>query len=324
MCCSLVRHCPPLLLIVIIIVSVPATYGQDSNRIDPVHVVLLAGQSNMAGKGSFSDLSESDQQRVDAVASRVTISINGSPARPLGSLQKKQLKNKAGQQANEKKTGKQSEAKLPKGKVPVPVDRFGPEMFIGVTLAEAHPDQEFLFVKYSRGGTSLYGAWSPQWSLEKSKAVEKGNAKQQAKLYADHVDAIQTNLAVLKTQGRPFKVIGMAWMQGENDAAYEVSALSYQSNLKKLIAAYRTEFHLPELPFVCGQINSNYGKFPAGPDMVRAAFVAVADADPKVAVIRTSKERPPTDFPKVDGAHYNAEGQKRLGTAMARALMEME
>lgn len=263
---------------------------------DTVHVVLLGGQSNMVGAGDFDDLSDEDKQRVKEASARVQLSQNGGPVEPLSYFQNK-------------KTGKK---------------RFGPEMFIGVTLAEANPDQEYLFIKTARGGTSLYGAWNPEWSAQKALEVEKGNLKQTTKYYSEHLAAIKENLAKLKKENKPYKIIGMAWMQGENDAAREVSARSYEQNLKKLIAAYRSEFDVPELPFVCGQINSLYGDFPEGPEMVRKAFVDVAQADPKVEVIRTMAERPPTDFPKGDGAHYNAEGQKRLGTAMAKALMEMQ
>ncbi len=298
-------------------------HGDDTQT---VHVILLAGQSNMAGKGSFSELSAEDQKRVEAVAPRVMLSINGKPAQPLGVEQTKPRKTKAAptdSSAKKKEGATDAASAKAQNKVPVPLDRFGPEMFIAVTLAEANPERNYLLVKYSMGGTALYGAWNPQWSLEKSKAVEKTERKQNAKLYQQHVDAINENLSKLKSQGRQYKIIGVAWMQGENDAALEVSAISYEANLKKLVAAYRSDFELPELPFVCGQINSQYGTFDAGPDTVRAAFVAVAEADPRVEVIRTMKERPPTDFPKVDGAHYNAEGQKRLGTAMGRALMKL-
>ena len=128
---------------------------------------------------------------------------------------------------------------------------------------------------------------------------------------------IGKELARLHAEGKPYRIIGMAWMQGENDAANELSARSYKANLKKLIAAYRADFNRPDMPFVAGQINSLYGDFPEGPAMVRQAFVDVAQADPRVAVIKTKPQPPWDDFPKHDDqVHYNHEGQKRLGTAM--------
>lgn len=254
----------------------------------------------MAGAGNYNALSDADKARIKAVSSCVLLSRNGEAPIPLTyTISKGHLK----------KNGY--------------AESFGPEMFIGVTLAEANPEQEYLFIKYSMGGTSLYGAWNPEWTQEKAQAVEKGEAKQARKLYSEHIAAIKENLTALEKAGKSYEIIGMVWMQGENDAAREISARSYEANLTTLIASYRAEFNVPEMPVVCGQINSAYGSFPEGPDMVRTAFVDVADSDPNVAVIRTMKERPPMDFPKVDGAHYNQEGQKRLGTAMGQALLCM-
>lgn len=263
---------------------------------ETVHVVLLGGQSNMVGVANYDDLSDEDKKRVNAVSARVQISRDGRSAASLSYVNSK------------------GDAKK----------RFGPELFIGVTLAEANPKQEYLFIKTARGGTSLYGAWNPDWSAKKAMEVEKGTEKQTKKYYNLHLAAIRDNLEKLERKNRPYRIIGMAWMQGENDAAREVSARRYEANLKKLIAGYRRELDIHDLPFVCVQINSVYGDFPAGPKMVRKAFVNVAEADPKVEVIRTMAERPATDFPKVDGTHYNAEGQKRLGIAMAKALLGMQ
>ncbi len=77
------------------------------------------------------------------------------------------------------------------------------------------------------------------------KLLKKGERKQNLKLYPNHVQAIKTNLAELESQDTPYEVIGTARMQGENDAAKEISAVSYGSNLKKLVAAYRIEFEFP-------------------------------------------------------------------------------
>ena len=266
----------------------------------PVHVVLLAGQSNMAGSGSYMALSETDQARAVAASSQVRISRNGSPAVPLS------------YETSQYQLEKRGFAEI-----------FGPELFLGITLTEANPEQDYLFVKVSQGGTALYGAWNPEWAAEKADAVETKEFKKKLKLYEKHLRAIHENLAGLEAQDRNYEIIGMVWMQGENDAAQEVSARSYEQNLKKLIAGYRTTYNVPDMPFVCGQINSRYGDFDEGPSLVRQAFVDVAEADKHVEVIRTVPEPPWTDFPKHDDqVHYNAEGQKRLGTAMAQALLK--
>jgi len=283
------------LLLVLLAFNVNNCFAQKQ-----VQVVLLGGQSNMGGHGNYELLSKADKARIVSASKHVLVSSNGKTAIPLAPSYSKYELDKRGFAYN-----------------------FGPEMFIGVTLAEANPDQEYLFIKFSHGGTSLYGAWNPEWNINKAKAVEEGDYKQHLQLYNMHIASIKEQLAKLKEQGKSYKIIGMIWMQGENDAANEVSARSYEKNLKKLISSYRTEFNEAQMPFVCGQINSRYGDFTDGPDIVRKAFLNVEASDKKVKVIRTKAQPPWTDYPKhEDQVHYNFQGQKKLGVAMANALLE--
>jgi hypothetical protein len=264
-------------------------------------VVLLSGQSNMAGAGNYETLDESIKERIKKVSNRVLVSYSiEKPPVPLSYYD-----NKPSEKYNF-------------------TQRFGPELLIGLTLAEAYPNQEYLLIKESRGGTSLYGAWNPNWSEEKSKEIEKGEDKQEAKLFLKHCNNIKKNLEKLTAEGKSHQIIGMVWMQGENDAASEVSARSYKENLKTLIASYRNEFNLKHMPFIAGQINSSYGDFPEGPDMVRQAFVDVANEDKYVDVIKTSTDTSWSDYPKHEGVHYNTEGQRRLGIAFAEALLKLQ
>ncbi|WP_117883673.1 sialate O-acetylesterase [Aureibaculum luteum] len=263
-----------------------------------VHVVLLAGQSNMQGAGNFDNLNASEIERIEKVSSRVSLSFNGGKVEPLSYYDNK-----------------------PSEKYEF-TKRFGPEIFIGLTLAENNPNQEFLLIKRSQGGTALYGAWNPNWTAEKAKAVEK-EKKQKIQLYNLHIQDIKENLKALETQNKTYKIIGLAWMQGENDAAKEISATTYEENLKILIKSYRDEFGIINMPFVIGQINSRYGKYKAkGPAMVRKAMEDVANSDKNVDIVKTTTDTSWSDYPKhMDNVHYNAEGQKRLGKAFGEKLI---
>jgi hypothetical protein len=264
-----------------------------------VHVVLLAGQSNMAGVGNFDELDEATKNRIEKVAERVSLSVDGKTAIPLSFVFSQYQKDKRGF-----------------GNV------FGPELFLGLTLAEENPTQEYLFVKTAQGGTALYGAWNPEWTAEKAMAVEAEGFKRNLKLYNLHQSHIKQSLQLLTDAGKSYKIIGMCWMQGENDAAKEVSARAYGENLVKLIKGYRKVFNLPNMPFVLGQINSTYGRFPEGPEMVRKAMLKVADGDSKVSCIKTSTDTSWSDYPKYsDNVHYNTEGQSRLGRDFAKELL---
>jgi len=269
---------------------------------DIVKVVLLGGQSNMAGAGNYNNLSDKDKARIQKASENVSLVINGKSPVPLSYTTKK---------VSEKYNF---------------AERFGPELFLGVVLSEQYPNQKFLFIKRSQGGTALYGAWNPNWSAEKAKAVEKKGIKWELKLYELHQQDIKTNLDKLKANGQAYEIMGMAWFQGENDAAKEVAARSYEENLKILIERYRRDLNISEMPFVMAQINSSYGKFrKEGPGIVRNAMETVANNDKKVDVIKTSMERSWSDYPKhSDNVHYNEVGQKRFGEAFAERLMKLQ
>ncbi len=268
---------------------------------DKVKVVLLAGQSNMAGSGNYDELSDSIQARIMEIAPRIMLS------------QKRKFEPLSYYLAPAK-SKKYNFEKF-----------FGPELFIGLSLADAYPESEILLIKTSMGGTALYGAWNPNWSAEKAQMVEKEGEKQKAKLFNEHITLVNENLDRLISEGKSYDIIGIAWMQGENDAAKEVSALSYEVNLKTLIQAYRDNFSLPELPFVFGQINSTYGRFKDGPRIVREGMAEVAKSTSNCIMLPTSTDRSWTDYPKhIDNTHYNTEGQKRLGIAFGEAIIQLK
>lgn len=291
-----------ILLLAAFLVLSTSLIGQNKQNTQTVHVILLAGQSNMAGAGNFNELSKKTKKRIQKAGKRIKVSYSGKSATPLSYFIKADPKNKYG--FNE---------------------AFGPELFLGLELAKKNPKQEYLFIKRAHGGTALHGAWNPDWSAEKAQAVEKKGPKQALKLYDSHLNDIKKNLETLEEAGKTYEIIGLLWMQGENDAAKEVAALNYEENLKNLISHYRQAFNLPEMPFVMGQINSSYGRFKDGPAVVRQAMVDVAEADNKVEVIRTSMDRSWSDFPKhTDNVHYNTEGQLRLGKTFANRLMKLQ
>ncbi|MGJ8744017.1 sialate O-acetylesterase [Polaribacter sp.] len=283
-------------IILLFILFSCTTISQENNE---VQVVLLAGQSNMAGAGNFDDLDDAIKKRIDKVSDRVFVSQSNTAQTPLS-----YYKNKPSEKYKFKK-------------------RFGPELLIGLTLAEKYPKKEFLLIKHAKGGTALYGAWNPDWTLEKAKEIEKGEKKQSWNLVQQYFNFINENLTILKEKGKSYKIIGMTWMQGENDAILEVAANSYAQNLKKLILKYRTTFNEKNMPFVFGQINSRYG-VKDGAKTVRAQMEKVPEMLPHVSLIKTATDTSWSDFPKnSDNVHYNAEGQKRLGIAFAKELIKL-
>jgi iduronate 2-sulfatase len=103
-------------------------------------VYLLAGQSNMDGRGIAAELSE--EQRVPAEKTIIFYrnpphaSDGWQPLAPGFSIP-------------------------PKHKGGIPSTTFGPEIGFASALSEALPDKRFALIKGSRGGTSLRADWNP-------------------------------------------------------------------------------------------------------------------------------------------------------------------
>jgi hypothetical protein len=261
-------------------------------------VILMAGQSNMAGAGNYDELEESIKKRIEKISTRVSLVFNGKVVSPLS-----YYKNKPSKKYNFTK-------------------RFGPELLLGLTLAEKNPTKKYVIIKRSQGGTALYGAWNPNWTQEKAKAIE-AKKKQNMKLFSMHLEDIHQNLKQLKEKGETYNITGFVWMQGENDAILKKAAISYSENLKALITKYRTTFHKKEMPFIFGQINSRYG-IKNGAKMVREQMEIASSKIENSSLIKTSTDETWSDFPKhTDNVHYNTEGQKRLGIAFAKELMKL-
>ena len=261
-----------------------------------INVVLLAGQSNMEGAGNYDELSQAIKNRITATKNRVQYALRDEEAGPLTYKTSDYHKKKYGAYKT-----------------------FGPEMLIGLTLAEAYPNKRFLLLKTAYGGTSLYGAWNPYWTKANAIKAEKGY-KENLPLFSMFSENINKQLTLLDNQKQPYKIIGMLWLQGENDASKEFSAIGYQQNLTDLIKELRHKFNFK--PFVIGQINSTYGKFKQGPEIVRNAMQVIADEDVNVDIVNTSINSNWLDYPKHDYVHYNTEGQVRLGKEFAKMLMK--
>ena len=265
-----------------------------------IQIVLLAGQSNMAGRANYDDLDASLKERIEKVKSRVFLSTS--------------------RENSESNTTDNAKEKNSFGLT----KSFGPEVFIGLTLAEKYPSKRFLLIKKAFGGTSLYGAWNANWTQEKADESEFDETRKKLQLYKSFIDLVNFNLFKLKAEGKSYKIWGMCWMQGETDTNRALTAQSYEANLKTLITSCRKEFNCAEMPFIIGQINCLGRKYSQGPAEVRIAMVNIAGADLTVGIVKTATDKSWADFPKNDdNLHYNAIGQQRLGIAFANELIEI-
>ena len=143
----------------------------------------------------------------------------------------------------------------------------------------------------AHGGTSME-QWNP------SKKEQGGNS-----LYG-------SMLRQVKLAGG--KVRGMLWYQGESDAmggAWRV----FPKVFSDFIAAVRSDFGQPELPFYYVQIGRFvHGADPKGWNVVQDAQRVLVDRVPNTAVVSV------IDLELDDGIHVGTQGLKRAGERLAR------
>jgi hypothetical protein len=187
---------------------------------------------------------------------------------------------------------------------------FGPELFFGVELVKNYPKQDYLFIKRSQGGTSLYGAWNPNWSFEKASFFNEQN---KPKLYQDFIDLVDAELAELHPDS--YEIVGMLWVQGETDSNTSngsVAANTYHLNLENLINSVRGHYDIPDLPFLILGVGSK---------KVQKAMVQVSNKLTNVSYIERSQDVNRSNYTPIythkwNGkpvGHYNYEGMKKMG-----------
>jgi len=177
---------------------------------------------------------------------------------------------------------------------------FGPEITFGRDIVDAQPGESVVFVKYSVSGTSLWNDWRATDGVE----------------YTNFMNAVDNALLSISEP----EIIGMIWMQGESDAYSPHSTLeyaqNYEQNLTDFIQHIRTDFDVPDLPFVIGQISQSPVWVWAG--IVRQAQLNVSQTVPNTTLVITDELGL-----KADGMHYDANGTVTLGTHFANAAKNL-
>jgi len=212
------------------------------------HLYLLAGQSNMDGRGKNSDLTK-EQAR----PSKGAIIFYNNPPHASDGWQPLEP----------------GYSIAPKYKGGLPSKTFGPELGFVAALTKAQTDQKIALIKGSKGGTNLRKDWAPG---------EKGKPETQGPRYRFFIEAITKAKAALEKEGHSFQLKGLIWHQGESDS--KTNSETHQKRLAELMARLRSDLNAPNLPFVLGEVFDN-GKR----DKVRTAIQDAAKADPACGLV---------------------------------------
>jgi iduronate 2-sulfatase len=188
---------------------------------DTYDVYILAGQSNMDGRGSVSSLSGTL-----ATPQTGQLIYYANPGDGDATVKSNGWQTLAPGFSVSPGTSRSSA--LPNG-------TFGPEIGFVDTLTQANPSgNPVAIIKVARGGTNLNSDWSPTGFMYQALLTE--------------VDAA---MQALGTGGDTGAIRGMLWHQGESDSA---DLDHYQDNLETLIGDVRTLVADPLLPFVIGEL----------------------------------------------------------------------
>lgn len=240
---------------------------KNSPSLIPLKVILMAGQSNMVGRGLNTDLATLAPE-LQLPQTDVQIFHNGS----WSDLQ----------------PGFGSAA-----------DKYGPELAFGRFMADALPDDNIALIKVASGGTDLANDWNPDTP---------------GFMWTRLVNAVDSALATIDTTVYAPQIVGMAWMQGGRDSIDLNMALAYEQNLTNFIAAVRTEFGVPNLPFVIGQIPYDDELYDV--PIVKEAQLNVWLNVPNTGLIFTS------DISMgPDGIHWDSAGTLEIGERFATEML---
>ena len=245
----------------------------------PVKVYILAGQSNMDGRGKKSDL-VGDLARWAKPQADVAIAYSNS--------------NRRGPFATDGFVPLEPGFSVPPGtkQAKLPGATFGPEVSFGRAIADANSDVRTVLIKFSEGGTSLHGDWMPE-------------AKNS--LYPQFLAFVQKSL---KSLGGDAKIEAMVWHQGESDASLKEG--EYQKLLTAFIAQIRKDLASPDLPFVIGEVYDN-----AKRDRIRAGQRATAASVDNVYFAPADKLQTSDGGTHFDAASQIEMGQ-RLAAALMK------
>jgi len=291
----------------------------------PVKVFILAGQSNMQGQGV---VAMDDPRDYNGGKGNLEYVMANSPLAPMY----KHLKDAKGKWVVRDdvwvryKTERQG---LLTGGLTIGYTGYGgkshigPELQIGHILGDAIENQ-VLLIKTAWGGKSLHTDFRPPSS-----------GGQVGPYYTRMLQEVQEALNDLERnfpndQSDTYELAGFIWLQGWNDMFDPEGLNDYENNLVNLIKDIRTEWHMPNLPVVIGELGN--GGPDAGKNMlaIRKAQAAAA-AHPEFKgtvtfVSTTDFARPAKNSPNTGHGHHwfgNSESYFLIGNALGEGMVDL-
>jgi hypothetical protein len=275
----------PLSFTVLIFLLIPGGCGGSNSTSPPERLIfVLAGQSNMSGRGALPDYPEPTDQRILVFGNDYQIKTASEPIDdPAGQIDTVSLDSGAS---------------------------YGPAMIFARTvlnrLANAY---EIILIPCAKGNTSIL-----DWQKKQGRDT----------LYGSCMNRVSECMQQCRSAGmEPCRLAGILFFQGETDAAdplQEPAASPSPHRWAELFSTFvfdmRNDLGMPGLPVIFAQIGSTtnaslYINWQEVQD--QQASVAI----PNCAMITTS------DLALMDAVHFTTDSYKTIGARYADALIQM-
>ena len=222
-------------------------------------------------------------------------------------------------------------------------DRIGPELEFGMVVGD-HFQEQVLLIKAAWGGRSLGRDFLPPSAKQPSDdelraAVDKENENNRknkkpevtldevkeryGRTYREMMKEVTTTLAELGKrfpgyQDQGYEIAGFVWFQGWNDLINPQYADAYAANLEALIRDVRKDLKAPNLPVVIGQNGQNgFKKAEGGMAKVKeaqAAMERVPDFKGNVKTVATDVFWDPDADKLIDNWQQHKEAWEKVGS----------
>jgi hypothetical protein len=312
-------------LVAFALAGLPMRVWADQPGKNPVKVFILAGQSNMEGKGTIKHLEQVVSENPEAYGN---LKSNGKWVE-RNDVWIDYLGNR----------GRRKKGKLTIG-YGSPDDRIGPELGFGNLVGDAIEDP-VLIIKYAVGGRAIAMEFRPPSSgpidpstipnkLQQEIESGKRDPGHEYRKMMAHIKNVMDNLAESMPgyNGGPVELAGFVWFQGWNDQ-YNGFEKHYQMNMANFIRDVRKELKSPNLPFVIGGMGQGGDRPMYKSAIIRKAQAATAEMEEfKNNNVRYVPTAPYwRDGKQGDGEyHYNGNAEIFLliGKAFGKAILEMQ
>jgi alpha-galactosidase len=311
----------------------PATFRTWDDNPKGVKVFILAGQSNMVGRGSV----ENGHDRVPGAIGSLRHKAVTDPAKYSRLLEDPSTPATSPWRVRDdvrlwwNRTDSFGEKRVQKENLGdgLAGKSFGPEYGFGWQVGE-HFDPPVLIIKAAWGGKSLYHDFRPP-SAAAARGGEPGH------YYLLMIEQVRQALDNFDTEfpewaGLGYQIAGFGWHQGWNDAMHQKPADEYETNLADFINDLRAEFGQPKLPFAIAATGHGGANQKNPFSTVLAAQLAVADprrhpafAGSVFSVDTRPFWREPDVSPVNDGSHWHANGESYflIGDSIGQGMVEM-